>query len=273
MSKSPAHNKTNNGEVEMGRILAKDTIGRSPRLAGPSEQERVPGRLHIDGETPTWQRATKRFITLVKYLEEVEVEAHRALDYVPYTDEWAGAAWSELYSIDRKAAAWATSTALIEFSASYWLDKESSVFLPPVTYLSRLQSSKVARQKALSRALKDVSRWQSIRVIGGTGFNGYPRVFLGIYLSSSVERDNFKPVLQAHVNNCQCAGVEAHTLAEAVSVAGKPTHKTNLVHRLGQQIPGLESNGGISEAGWEKQKMATALHGGGWRPYSFGSSI
>jgi hypothetical protein len=257
----------------MGRILSKNNTGRSPQLAGPAEKEIVPDRLRIDGEIPTWHDATERFVNLVETLEESDIDAHRALDYVPFTNAWAGAAWSELYSIDQKAAAWAESTVLIRFSASYWLDKSERLFLPPVTYLRRLQASKDARQKALSRVLKETSRWQSIRVIGGTGFNGYPRVFLGLYLPADIEKSDFKPVLRAHINNCQCAGVHAHEVQETVSISTDPTAKTNLVHKLGQQIPGLESNDGIIEAAWVEQMMATALHSGRWRPYTFGRSI
>lgn len=140
----------------MGRILTEQT-SRSPRLTGPSEENLVPDRLRVDGQIPTWDQATRRFRLFVDYLEKEDVDAHRALDFETFTSGWASAAWSELYRIDQKACRWAEATALITFSGSYWLDKESETFMPPVTYLARLQSSKQARQKALSRVLEDVN--------------------------------------------------------------------------------------------------------------------
>lgn len=201
----------------MGRILSEKG-GPSPRFAGPSEEATIPDRLQVNDEVPTWAQATRRFTSLVEFLEEEDVSAHRALDFETFTGGWAGAAWSELYRIDQKACEWAETTVLIKFSGSYWLDKDSKTFLPPVTYLTRLQSSREARQKALSRALADVSRWQSIRAIGGVGHNGYPRVFLGLYLPTPINEMAFEPVLRAHINNCLCAELDAHQIHDVVSI-------------------------------------------------------
>ncbi|WP_336337346.1 hypothetical protein [Haloarcula brevis] len=256
----------------MGRILSEKG-GPSPKLAGPSEADSIPEKFLIDGEIPTWAKATHWFTSFVEYLENESVVAHKALNFAPFTQRWAGAAWSELYRVDQKACRWAESTVLIEFSGSYWLDKDSKVFLPPVTFLTALQSSKSARQKALSRTLSDLPRWQSIRVIGGEGHNGYPRVFLGLYLPVEVDNSFFEPVLDAHLNNCLCASLEAHILDDTVSINGPPSHKSRLIHSLGDKVPGLSSGSGIRAESWEKRKIATALHAGGCRPYSFGRSI
>jgi hypothetical protein len=256
----------------MGRILTEQT-SRSPRLTGPSEENLVPDRLRVDGQIPTWDQATRRFRLFVDYLEKEDVDTYRALDFETFTSGWASAAWSELYRIDQKACRWAEATALIIFSGSYWLDKESETFIPPVTYLTQLQSSKQARQKALSRVLKDVNRWQSVRVIGGTGYNGYPRVYLGLYLSDAVPKDTFDQVLSSHVDNCPIAEENAHRIHDIVNISDTPEHKSRLIHGLGQNVPALNSRNAISSENWEKQKIATILHGGGWRSYSFGISI
>lgn len=255
----------------MGRILTEQT-SRSPRFTGPSEEHLIPDRLRVDGEITTWNQATRRFRSLVDYLENDDVDAYRVLDFETFTSGWASAVWSELYRIDQKACRWAEATALITFSGSYWLDKESETFMPPVTYLARLQSSKQARQKALSRVLEDLDRWQSVRVIGGTGYNGYPRVFLGLYLSDVVSKDVFDQVLRSHVNNCPIAEADAHDIHDVVNISDAPEHKSRLIHGLGQNIPALSSRNAISSESWEKQKIATVLHGGGWRSYSFGAS-
>jgi hypothetical protein len=256
----------------MSRILTEETA-RSPRFAGPSEADRVPDRLRSGEEIPTWDRATRRFRSFVGYLEQEDIDTYRALDFETFTSGWAEAAWSELYRVDEAACSWADATVLLRFSGSYWLDQDSETFLPPVTYFARLQASKEARQKALSRTLADVDRWRSIRVIGGTGYNGYPRVFLGLYLSDPVQPDAFSQVLTSHVQNCPIAETEAHDTEEVVSIGGAPQHKSQLIHSLGQQVPALASRKAIPTEEWDRQKVATLLHGGGWRPYSFGRSI
>jgi len=108
----------------MGRILSEKG-GPSPKLAGPSEADSIPEKFLIDGEIPTWAKATHWFTSFVEYLENESVVAHKALNFAPFTQRWAGAAWSELYRVDQKACQWAESTVLIEFSGSYWLDKNS----------------------------------------------------------------------------------------------------------------------------------------------------
>lgn len=255
----------------MGRILTEKT-SRSPRFTGPSEEDLVPDRLRVDGQIPTWKVATRRFRLFVDYLEDEDVDAYRVLDFETFTSGWASAAWSELYQVDQNACRWAETTALIIFSGSYWLDKKSETFMPPVTYLARLQSSRQARQKALSRALEDVDQWQSVRGIGGIGHNGYPRVFLGLYLSDSVPKDTFGQVLNSHVSNCPIAEPDAHDIHDVVHLDDAPEHKSRLIHGLGQNIPALTSQSAIRSESWEKQKIATVLHGGGWRSHSFGAS-
>ena len=257
----------------MGRLLSEKGGLLSPRLAGPTEEHRVPERLRNNGKVTDWTQSAKKFTSLVQWLDDFEPDAHRALSFEVFNSRWAGAAWSELYRIDKKACEWAEYTVLITFSGSYWLDKDSSVLFPPVTYLERLQVSKQARQKALSRALQGVEKWQSIRAIGGEGHNGYPRVYLGLYLSSPIEKEIFEPVLQSHLNNCPVAGQDAHTLEKAVSIQDSPQHKSELIHAIGKRIPGLESGEGIVSESWEKRKVATLLHAGGWQSYSFGRSI
>ena len=246
---------------------------QSPRLAGPAEEHRVPDRHRVDGEIPSWDVATGRFTELVRLLEKEDIVVHRALDYEPFTSAWASAAWSKLYRNDQQFCEWAQSTALITITGTYWLDINSSTLLPPVTYFSRLQASKQARQKALSRALSDVSRWATIRTIGSGSDMKYPQIYLGIYLSSEINQDLLEPILSAHVNNSPVAKPSAHRVERAVEIKNSPTHKSRLVHSLGEKIPGLESGNGIKDETRPNKKIATLLDGGCWRPYRFGSSV
>ena len=257
----------------MGRLLTHKGGLPSPPLAGPGEADLIPSRLQKQADVPNWKQATRRFTALVKWLDENEPAAHRALSYPVFTKRWARAAWSELYRIDELACQWASTTVFLTFSGSYWLDKDSLTFCPPVTYFKALQNSRQARRKALSRLLTNVPRWQSIRAIGGGGNNGYPRVFLGLYLSEPINTQAFEPVVNAHLNNSPVAGTDAHDIETIVSTQQNPQHKSQLIHTLGKQVPGLKSANGITAESWEKQKIATLLHAGNWRPYTFGQSI
>lgn len=248
----------------------------SVRLAGPTEADKVPEQLLLHKRVPSWDTATRKLTRLVEYLE-TEDDAHRAISYDIFTAAWASAAWQELYRVDYQACDWAVQTALIVFTGSYYFDSDGNSPIPPVTFFSRLQTSKEARQKALSRALSDVDRWQSIRVIG-SGPRGYPMLYLGLYLSELIRTQSLQPVIDAHVNNCPIAGSDAHQLKETVTLAGNgnpdyPSAPSQLVHGLGKTVPGLASKEGITAESGQRRGTAAVLHGGQWRPYRFGPSI
>lgn len=259
----------------MTTSLSPDALP-SVRFAGPSESDKVPDQLQIHGRVPSWDTATRKLTGLVEHLE-TEGDAHRTIPYDIFTESWANAAWQELYRIDYQACEWAVQTALVVFTGSYYLDSESELPIPPVTFLTHLQAAKDARQKALSRALSDVDRWQSIRVIG-SGPRGYPILYLGLYLSELIRTESFRPVIQAHVDNCPIAGSDAHQLNETITLAGNgnpvyPSAPSHLVHGLGQKVPGLASGEGITAESGQRRGTAAVIRGGQWRTYRFGQSI
>jgi len=243
----------------------------SVKLAGPTEAASVPAYLRVNGQIPSWYIATGTFSRLVKQFEDHGV-VPQALDYDSFTEAWANALWSRLYEVDNKATEWAKQTITLSFTGSYLFDSSSETFMPPVTFFSRIQVAAAARQKALSRCLSDVSQWQSIRVIG-PGPYGYPVLHLGLYLSSVVERDALEPVIDAHVNNCMIAEKEGHEPLDVITTRKEPTFRSELVHGLGRRIPGLKSNAGITAESWYRRGAATAIRGGGLRPYRLGRSI
>lgn len=261
----------------MGRLLNSKT-SHSVRFVGPAESGEISTQLISDPEFSTWGEATQQFISRIESYEAAEdtteVELHPVFDTHIYTEAWAKAVWSELYSHDESALQWATSTALITFSGSYWLDKDSRTFCPPLTFLRHLQQSKQARQKALSRVLDSVDRWAALRAIGGEGHNGYPRVYLGLYLSEPIDADRFAPVLDSHVQNCSIANSDAHTVTNAVSVERgiSDDNPVELVHGIGQKVPSLSECGIIYETE-DRQRMAAALHALDRDPYILSHSL
>jgi len=260
----------------MGRLLNEKTTLSVP-FVGPAERGEISTQLISDPERSTWGEATKQFVSKINGYEQAEEDTETTLhpSFEPhiYTEAWANAVWSHLYNYDEHAVEWAEATALLTFSGSYWLDKDSQTFCPPLTFLTYLQESKQARQRALSRALSSLDHWASLRAIGGSGHNGYPRVFLGLYLSEPVEAEVFEPVLDAHVRNCPLAEVEPHTVENGVQmrteVTGEPP--VELVNGIGKQVPALAECGIVNETE-DRQRMAAALHALNHDPYSTAQS-
>lgn len=254
--------------------LPPDLLPSVP-VAGYGESDRFRDEFRHEGDIPSWDTATRFFNTLIQKFEQ-EPYSHRALDIDCFTSTWAGAKWRDLYLTDRKACEWAEQTVLITFTGRFYSEDEERDFYPPITYLSLLQQSSSARQQMLSRILDDVSQWRSIRVVGhlaGRTCSAYPVMYLGLYLSSHIDKKDLSPLLETHVANCPIAKSESHFPTESVSVKSDPTHKSELIHGLGRRVPGLKSNKGITVESWDRRALATVLHTGNWRCCRFGRSI
>lgn len=254
----------------MGRLLNAKTLTSVP-FVGPADRGSASSPFISDIESLQWGEATEQFVSRISAFEQAEAEVgvtlHPVFDTHLYTESWANAVWSALYAHDERATVWADATALLTFSGSYWLDKDAEVFCPPLTFFQQLQRSKSARQKQLSRVLADVDHWASVRAIGGRGHNGYPRVFVGLYLSDSVAADRFEPVLESHVRNCPLAESDAHSVGTVVEVSDAPDYRSRLIHGIGQKVPGLTA-GGIVHESEDRQRMATILHALNVDPFS-----
>jgi hypothetical protein len=242
------------------------------RIAGPSEADSVAEPLRLNGAPTSWDTATRRFNSLVEHFE-AESKPHRLLQDDLFTEEWANAMWSQLYHFDNRACEWAEQTVLLTFTGSYYLDKATGKYVPPMTYFKLLQTSVSARQKAQSRVLSDISSKRSVTVVGlmpSRDSRAYPVVFLGLYLSSPVEIADLAPILTAHTENCPIAEPSAHQPDEAITVEQQPTHKSKLIHGLGKRVPGLKSNQGVTKESWARRALAAVLYAGGWRACRFG---
>jgi len=240
----------------------------SPKLAVPADSDHVRKQFRKQGELPRWDEATDEFCKLVGEIEQHQ-GAFKEFSWQTYTSDWADAAWSQLYRVDKAATEWARATFIIPLTGSFFLPGTRTP-IPPVTYLKHLQASKDARQKALQRALSRTPQWQAIRTIGGDERHGYPIVFLGIYVSNRAYAKKFEPIIEAHVDNSPIAESQAHQLNNK-AVRDSPDHPSNLIHEIGRKVPGLkQEQGGILNESHTRQKMATLLYATNRRAYSFG---
>jgi hypothetical protein len=225
----------------------------------------IPSLLDGRAQPPTWQTATRRFIEFVSEFNE-GIATYRKVSYDTYTKSWANAQWSKLYRVDEVVCEWAAQTVFITLTGQHTFP-DTETMIPPVTFFNRLQSAKAARQKALSRALSGVGRWQSIRGFGSQ--DGYPVLYIGLYCDTPIKRATIAPVVKAHVDNCSIAGSKAHQPERAITVRSDPSHRSELVHALGRRVPGMKEGGLLAES-WHRRATATALHAAQARACRFG---
>lgn len=115
-------------------------------------------------------------------------------------------------------------TALLSLTASSTSDDGGA--LPPVDHLEEVLSSWDAVKRALGRAL-DGREWCRVRLLEPHE-SGYLHVHVAVFVRGPVDPEEFQPVIDAHLRNCDLAGEEAHEI-----VADEPDESAVSVHRVG----------------------------------------
>jgi len=98
-------------------------------------------------------------------------------------------------------------TAMLTFTAS---SKPDNSPLAPVDHLDGLLSSWDAVRRSLSRVLGD-KRFERLAILEPHD-SGYIHVHVAVFVEGFVSRETFKPVIEAHVRNCDLAGWDAHDM-------------------------------------------------------------
>jgi len=98
--------------------------------------------------------------------------------------------------------------------------------VPPVDHLDDLLGAWPAVKRALSRAL-DGREWCRARILD-VHESGYLHVHVGVFVRGPVEAETFRPVIEAHLRNCDLAGEDAHEI-----VPDQPNESAVSVHRVG----------------------------------------
>lgn len=105
--------------------------------------------------------------------------------------------------------------ALLSFTASSTDDDGRP--LPPVDHLDELLSSWDAVKRALGRVL-DGREWCRARLLEPHE-SGYLHVHVAVFVKGPVDPDDFRPVVDAHLRNCDLAERDAHRVdGRAVSI-------------------------------------------------------
>lgn len=255
------------------------------------------------GTVPTWEIATELFANHHTYSSE---------EYKKFNKKWFNSTWRHLYEKHKDACYdGCTNFALLVFSGDYELIEDT--FFPPLDYLERLQESKDARKKRLDRLLrnKGVSSHR-VRVLGSDPrvmdelsqsieyhsydgnldrvltsqshtILGYPRQFLGIYMSKDISKKELYKVIKSHQKNCPIANedemIKGQPINESVidkhiwkydgpALLAKDEESQNIIEMMARRIPTLaHKHKGIEDIQFHRQKTATVLEAGNWDPY------
>jgi len=106
-------------------------------------------------------------------------------------------------------------TVLLSFTASYG-NANGGWFRPPIDHLTDLDGAWDSVRREISRVLEGrdfeyVRMWEPHAT-------GYAHYHVAIFVRGPVDPTDFKPVLEAHVRNCDPAASDAHTVENVVEV-------------------------------------------------------
>jgi hypothetical protein len=97
---------------------------------------------------------------------------------------------------------------------------------PPLEHLNELDSSWDAVRRELSRSLED-REWEYLAIMEPHK-SGYTHVHVGVFVRGPVSEEDFEPVIDAHLRNCEGAGRDAHDDAISVRNAGDPARSDSI---------------------------------------------
>ena len=171
-------------------------------------------------EAVSWENATDRFEAWYDDQRDTKVvvengKGDRTGFRTPnrFTPEYREMLYAKAQSLERSLRErWGRMlhTAMITLTGSTTDDDGNP--RPPVAHLRELLSSWEAVRRALNRALNG-REWEYLAIIEPHA-SGYAHVHLGVFVKGPVVAEQFQPVLDAHLRNCEAAGADAHQLLD-----------------------------------------------------------
>lgn len=213
--------------------------------------------LPLGDGSGTWGQATAQFVDDVA-------------DGDVFSDHWAREQQAHLLDVDEKVKDWAETSVLLTATASKTLPHSDDP-APPIFHLrSGILASKQARQKALSRSLRNRT-WRALRTYG-SGVDGYQHQHTAVFVGSQVSAGVFDPWVSAHTNT-PLADESAHE-SGTVEIRDVEPDDRGLVGYIMQNTPGLDTRGerghGLAQAPTEQQRGAVVLDRADVTPLTFG---
>ena len=178
---------------------------------------------HLDGDRPiSWNGTITQYRDYIRDKREVETvfengtTGETASGSTPHRFDpaYSSKQYAKLKDLERgvqRRFGKRLHTAMLTLTASSTPDGQP---LPPVDHLDELLASWSAVSRSLRRVLDDrrSARLAILEPHPGDGVNnGYLHIHIAVFIDGPISASTFKPVLDAHVRNCDLAAADAHT--------------------------------------------------------------
>ena len=200
-----------------GQILKTPLTDRD----GVALREEVRDYGALQGDRPvTWRESVHAFRDYLRDTEDTDAvfkntetgEYAVGGDPHRFAPEYADKQYAKLKDLQRglqDAYGKRLHTAMLTFTGSAWPDGDP---LGPVDHLDDLLESWEAIRRELARQL-DGRRWERLAILEPHK-SGYLHVHMAVFVEGKVTRDDFAPVIEAHLRNCPIAGDDAHDVED-----------------------------------------------------------
>jgi len=169
-------------------------------------------------EAVTWGEGRDRFATWYDDQRDTEIvvenpEGERTSFRTPnrFTPEYREMLYAKSQALERGLRdRWGRllHTVMVTLTAS--TTDEQGNPRPPVDHLLELLESWEAVRRELARVL-DGREWEYLAILEPHE-SGHVHIHLGVFVKGPVVAEQFQPVLDAHLRNCEAAGREAHQI-------------------------------------------------------------
>jgi hypothetical protein len=194
---------------------------------GIALREEVRDWGNLEGARPvTWRDATRQYRQYIEDTEDTDtvlandVTGEYAAGSSPhrFAEDYSNKQYAKLKDLERGLRdeyGKRLHTAMLSLTASSTTDQGDP--LPPVDHLNELDSSWEAVRRSLSRQLED-RRWEYLAILEPHE-SGYLHIHIAVFVEGVVTRDQFAPVIEAHLRNCDQAGREAHDTTDDSTIS------------------------------------------------------
>jgi hypothetical protein len=181
---------------------------------------------NLDGDRPlTWRESVHSFREYIEDSRDTDAvfkntetgEYAVGGDPHRFAPEYADKQYAKLKDLQRGLQAdygRRLHTAMLTFTGSAWPDGEP---LGPVDHLDDLLESWEAIRRELSRCLEG-RRWERLAILEPHE-SGYLHVHMAVFVEGKITRDDFAPVIEAHLRNCSIAGEDAHDVSDESTIS------------------------------------------------------
>ena len=180
----------------------------------------------LEGDRPlSWRESVHEYREYIEEREDVDAifqnsetgEYHAGGDPHRFDPAYADKQYAKLKDLQRGLRdeyGKRLHTAMLTLTASSAPDGDP---MPPVDHLLDLDASWEAVRRALSRQLEG-RRWEYLAILEPHQ-SGYLHIHIAVFVDGVVSRDDFAPVIEAHLRNCPIAGEDAHRVEDDSTIS------------------------------------------------------